>query len=131
VLDVGLPDGNGLDALPELRRNIHCSIVMMTAWGQLPLIVKGLQHGADCYLVKPVPMAELSAVLMTLLRRVVTVAGRRADAASHMRIAPNGSSTRLTYSEWSFAHSAWPRLCLGRTLNLKKSEQGPQFSRAV
>lgn len=47
VLDVGLPDGNGLDALPELRRNIHCPIVMMTAWGQLPLRVKGLQHGAD------------------------------------------------------------------------------------
>ena len=38
VLDVGLPDSNGLDALPELRRHTDCPIVMMTAWGQLQLL---------------------------------------------------------------------------------------------
>ncbi|NQW94237.1 MAG: response regulator transcription factor, partial [Polaromonas sp.] len=80
VLDVGLPDGNGLDALPELRSHTDCPIVMMTAWGQLPLRVKGLQQGADYYLVKPVPLAELSAVLATLFRRGTNAVNWRTDA---------------------------------------------------
>ena len=102
VLDVGLPDGNGLNALPDLRGHTDCPIVMMTAWGQLPLRVKGLQQGADYYLVKPVPLAELSAVLATLLRRGNGTVSWRTDAATRMLIAANGHSTHLTTSEWVF-----------------------------
>jgi len=109
VLDVGLPDGHALDALPELRRNTDCPIVMMTAWGQLPLRVKGLQQGADYYLVKPVPLAELSAVLATLLRRgssnSSSTVSWKADAATRTLMAPNGSSTPLTTSEWVFVQA--------------------------
>lgn len=105
VLDVGLPDGNGLDALPELRRHTGCPIVMMTAWGQLPLRVKGLQQGADYYLVKPVPLAELSAVLATFFRRGHTPLSWRTDAASRTLIAANEHSTPLTASEWVFVQA--------------------------
>ncbi len=102
VLDVGLPDSNGLDALPELRRHTDCPIVMMTAWGQLQLRVKGLRQGADYYLVKPVPLAELSAVLATFFRRGSGTTTWRTDAATHILIAANGHSTHLTSSEWVF-----------------------------
>jgi two-component system OmpR family response regulator len=105
VLDVGLPDGNGLDALPELRRHTDCPIVMMTAWGQLPLRLKGLQQGADYYLVKPVPLAELSAVLATLFRRSTTTLGWRTDATTRTLIAANEHSVRLTTSEWVFVQT--------------------------
>ncbi|MDO9277094.1 MAG: response regulator transcription factor [Polaromonas sp.] len=106
VLDVGLPDGNGLDALPELRSHTDCPLVMMTAWGQLPLRLKGLQQGADYYLVKPVPMAELSAVLATLLRRATSTAvGWRTDAATRTLIAANEHSVQLTTSEWVFVRT--------------------------
>jgi DNA-binding response OmpR family regulator len=105
VLDVGLPDGNGLDALPELRRHTDCPIVMMTAWGQLPLRLKGLQQGADYYLVKPVPLAELSAVLATLLRRSSGTVNWRTDAATRQLTATNGHSTHLTTSEWVFVQA--------------------------
>ncbi len=105
VLDVGLPDGNGLDALPELRRQTDCPIVMMTAWGQLPLRLKGLQLGADYYLVKPVPLAELSAVLTTLLRRGAGTVNWRSDAATRILTATNGHSAHLTTSEWVFVQA--------------------------
>ena len=106
VLDVGLPDGNGLDALPELRCHTDCPIVMMTAWGQLPLRVKGLQQGADYYLVKPVPLAELSAVLATFFRRgTSTQVGWRTDATTRTLTAANEHSIQLTASEWVFVQA--------------------------
>ena len=105
VLDVGLPDRNGLDALPELRRHTDCPIVMMTAWGQLQLRLKGLQQGADYYLVKPVPLAELSAVLATFFRRGTGTVSWRADAATRMLIAATGQSAHLTPSEWVFVQA--------------------------
>ena len=106
VLDVGLPDSNGLDSLPELRRHTDCPIVMMTAWGQLQLRLKGLQQGADYYLVKPVPLAELSAVLATLLRRATSTAvGWRTDAATRTLITANEHSVQLTTSEWVFVRT--------------------------
>ena len=105
VLDVGLSDGNGLDALPELRRNTDCPIVMMTAWGQLPLRVKGLQQGADYYLVKPVPLAELSAVLATFFRRGNTALSWRTDVATRTLIAANEHSIPLTAREGVFVQA--------------------------
>ena len=41
VLDAGLPDGNSLFSLPEIRRLTNCPIVMMTAWGQLSQRLQG------------------------------------------------------------------------------------------
>ena len=102
VLDVGLPDGNGLDALPDLRRHTDCPIVMMTAWGQLPMRLQGLNNGANYYLVKPVPLAELSAVLAIQLSNSSSAVGWRTDAASRMLIGATGQSVHLTSSEWLF-----------------------------
>lgn len=102
VLDVGLPDGNGLNALPELRRHTDCPIVILTAWGQLPMRLQGLDNGADYYLVKPVPLAELSVVLKTQLRRNTSVTNWRTDAASQTLIGAIGDSVHLTSSEWLF-----------------------------
>jgi DNA-binding response OmpR family regulator len=102
---VGLPDGKALNALPELRHHTDCPIVMVTAWGQLPLRLKGLQLGADYYLVKPVPLRELTAVLSALLGRSTETGSRQADASTHMLISANGHSTHLTTSEWIFVQA--------------------------
>ncbi len=102
VLDVGLPDGNGLDALPELRRHTACPIVMMTAWGQLPMRLQGLNGGANYYLVKPVPLEELSSILAIQLRNTPIVFSWRTDAASRMLMNAAGHSVHLTSSEWLF-----------------------------
>jgi DNA-binding response OmpR family regulator len=70
VLDLGLPDGDGLDVLAEMRRRGDATpVLILTARGSLNDRVTGLQRGADDYLVKPFALEELIARLQALLRR--------------------------------------------------------------
>jgi DNA-binding response OmpR family regulator len=70
ILDLGLPDGDGLKLLAELRavRN-SIPILILTARDAVEDRVSGLNTGADDYLVKPFAIAELVARLKALLRR--------------------------------------------------------------
>lgn len=70
ILDLGLPDGDGLDVLRELRyRNDSTPVLLLTARGGLQDRVAGLRTGADDYLVKPFALEELIARLEAQLRR--------------------------------------------------------------
>ncbi|SCY71994.1 response regulator transcription factor [Flavobacterium caeni] len=70
VLDVMLPDINGLEICRRLRASGNFTpILMLTALGSTENIVAGLQAGADDYLPKPFKFAELEARVMSLLRR--------------------------------------------------------------
>jgi len=70
ILDLGLPDGDGLSILKELRhRKDPTPVLVLTARGGLQDRVSGLRSGADDYLVKPFALEELVARLEALLRR--------------------------------------------------------------
>ncbi|MFL0358278.1 response regulator transcription factor [Curtobacterium flaccumfaciens] len=72
LLDVNLPDGNGFDLAAEIRAGRTSSearILMLTARGQLRDRVRGLDLGADDYLVKPFALVELTARMRALTRR--------------------------------------------------------------
>src|SRR5690606_38599233 len=70
VVDLGLPDRDGLDLVREMRkRAIATPILMMTARSKVEDKVSGLASGADDYLVKPFAVAELRARVTALLRR--------------------------------------------------------------
>jgi DNA-binding response OmpR family regulator len=69
VLDLGLPDGDGLDVTRELRRTSNVPIVMLTARGEETDRVAGLELGADDYVVKPFSPRELVARVRAVLRR--------------------------------------------------------------
>jgi two-component system OmpR family response regulator len=70
VLDVWLPDGNGIDLCSELRRaGVRVPVLMLTARTDVGSRVKGLDAGADDYLGKPFALSELRARLRALLRR--------------------------------------------------------------
>jgi DNA-binding response OmpR family regulator len=71
ILDIILPQMNGLDVCKKYRENRGFSvpIIMLTALGTTEDIVKGLQTGADDYLVKPFKFVELSARIDVILRR--------------------------------------------------------------
>ncbi len=98
LLDITLPDGNGLELAEGIRSGrtacqagTDLRIVMVTARSRLPDRVRGLDVGADDYLVKPFALAELSARLRAVLRRettstsaVLTVGDVRLDAARHL-----------------------------------------------
>lgn len=70
LLDLGLPDGEGLDLVKRLRRDRDAiPILILTARGGLGDRIAGLDVGADDYLVKPFNTAELAARCRALLRR--------------------------------------------------------------
>lgn len=70
ILDLGLPDGDGLELLREIRqRDNPVPVLVLTARGGLHDRVHGLRSGADDYLVKPFALEELIARLEAQLRR--------------------------------------------------------------
>lgn len=70
VLDLGLPDGDGLELLRELRTKPESPLALITtARGELDARLRGLEDGAEDYLVKPYAFAELLARVRVLLRR--------------------------------------------------------------
>jgi len=105
VLDLGLPTEDGLAIAARLRlSHPGLGIVMLTARGALTDRLDGLEGGADAYLVKPVDMLELAAVLRSLHRRLG--AGRAphppswelAPATLELR-SPQGLAITLTVTE--------------------------------
>lgn len=70
LLDLNLPDGDGLRILDEIRqRNIDSGIIIISARGSLEDKITGLTIGADDYLAKPFSLSELSVRVYALLRR--------------------------------------------------------------
>jgi len=70
VLDLGLPDGHGLDVLAAIRREQPSTpVLILTACDELDDRVRGLDAGADDYLAKPFAFTELMARIRALLRR--------------------------------------------------------------
>jgi len=70
ILDLGLPDRDGIDVLSELRESRSSApILILTARDGIDARVTGLDAGADDYVIKPFAMTELAARLRALLRR--------------------------------------------------------------
>jgi two-component system OmpR family response regulator len=82
LLDLGLPDGDGLRLLPTLRQGGRVPVIVLTARDQLGDRLAGLDGGADDYIVKPVEMPELVARARAVLRRP----GNRTDTI--LRLGP-------------------------------------------
>lgn len=70
ILDIGLPDGNGLDLIREMKTNrLTGGILILSAKSSLDDKLVGLKIGADDYLTKPFHFAELSARINSIYRR--------------------------------------------------------------
>ncbi|HET6576689.1 MAG TPA: response regulator [Gemmatimonadales bacterium] len=76
LLDLGLPDGDGLEVAPRLRRSTRAPIIVISARGRERDKVAALDLGADDYLTKPFGVPELLARMRVALRH----ASRPADA---------------------------------------------------
>ncbi|RQP21789.1 heavy metal response regulator transcription factor [Piscinibacter terrae] len=83
VLDVMLPGIDGFGVLKAIRESKDTAVLMLTARDRVEDRVKGLQQGADDYLVKPFAFSELLARLQALTRRGVRVSG---DDATTFRL---------------------------------------------
>ena len=94
LLDLGLPDGSGMELLRRWRRaQAGAPVLVITARSALHDRLGGLDAGADDYLVKPFDIPELLARLRAVLRRTAAQSGE----------------------QWQFgALSVWPRKCLAQ-----------------
>ncbi len=120
VLDVGLPDGDGVGLCATLRdEGVWAPILMLTARGEIRDRVRGLDAGADDYLAKPFAFDELIARLRAMLRRgqverpsVLIVGSMRLDPATR-RVSVGRSSRYRSRAGHSPSWSCSPgsRVC--------------------
>lgn len=108
ILDLGLPDMDGLGVISHLRKNkIITPILILTARDSVEDTVSGLDIGADDYLAKPFDMPELLARIRVLERRISTTAesndisiGPVILETSSMQVIIAGKETLLSKSEY-------------------------------
>jgi two-component system response regulator QseB len=81
LLDLGLPDRDGIDVLRELRRRGDATpVIILTARDEIQQRIAGLDAGADDYIVKPFDLDEVTARMRSVLRRA---AGRGDPSIQH------------------------------------------------
>ena len=111
LLDLGLPDADGVDVCRELRRRSDVPIVVITARGEEADRVDALDLGADDYLVKPFGFGELTARMRAVLRRTLPAAsevyryGTLAVDGGARRVTLAGEEIALTGREFDILHT--------------------------
>jgi two-component system OmpR family response regulator/two-component system response regulator QseB len=132
VLDLGLPRLSGLEVLRRLRshnaqKSIHTPVLILTAMDTVDDRIRGLDAGADDYLVKPFDMGELAARLRALIRRasgqpepILQVSGVRLDPAAH-RVLYQDKPVELSAREFSLLHALM--LNAGKVLSRAQLEE--------
>jgi two-component system, OmpR family, response regulator len=111
VLDLGLPLKDGLDVLQSLRhQKINMPVLVLTARDAVPDRIKGLDLGADDYVVKPVDLFELGARLRSLVRRAhgqtqdVLTCGELQLNPSARTVLLSGQAVALSMREFDLLH---------------------------
>ncbi len=128
VLDLGLPRKDGLDVLAAVRaQGVRVPVLVLTARDAVPDRIRGLDRGADDYVVKPVDLHELAARLRALVRRshgqpqeVLKVQDIELDPAAHT-VLKAGLPLSLPTREFDLLHALM--LNAGRVLSREQLEQ--------
>lgn len=128
VLDLGLPLKDGLEVLQGVRgRRIATPVLILTARDGVPDRIRGLDLGADDYVVKPVDLHELGARLRSLVRRAhgqtqdVLRSGALSLNPAARSITLNGEVVALSTREFDLLHALM--LNAGRVMSREQLEQ--------
>jgi two-component system KDP operon response regulator KdpE len=112
IIDLVLPDGNGIELCRSLREWSTMPIIVLSALGEEEQKVRALREGADDYVTKPFGPQELIARLDAVLRRaspepeesVISVSGLELDLAAHV-VRRDGEEIHLTPTEFALLRS--------------------------
>lgn len=107
IVDINLPDDSGFAIVRSLRETSPTKIIVLTGRDTITDRVEGYTHGADIYMVKPTPQAELLAAVESLLRRekakpTERSAGWRIDDDDGALRAPSGQKITLGLRQTAF-----------------------------
>lgn len=111
ILDLGLPDMDGIEVLREIRQFSEVPVIILTARGESSDVVRGLELGADDYVTKPFDAMVLLARVKSVLGRTempqlrgtqsrVSASGLVIDIAAR-QVVVNDSPVALTATEWT------------------------------
>ncbi|MCV0396471.1 MAG: response regulator transcription factor [Rhizobiaceae bacterium] len=143
ILDVMLPDFDGLEACRRIRAFSDVPILMLTAKGEETDRIVGLELGADDYLPKPFNPRELLARLKAILRRRgIGAAGRNAMRFGRLEIDPDSRSVRIDGEERgltsyqfdllvALARNAGRTLSRDQLMDLVKGAELEAFDRSI
>ncbi|MCK6389738.1 MAG: response regulator transcription factor [Azonexus sp.] len=120
IIDLGLPDMDGIEAMQRVRAQTPCGILILTGRAHISDRVMGLELGADDYVLKPFEPRELVARVRSILRRresgpeqqsaqIASFAGWRFNLGNNTLIDPEGGEHLLSTAEAellkAFVHS--------------------------
>ena len=111
IVDLGLPDMDGMQVVRELQDGSPCAVLILTGRNDVTDRVLGLELGADDYIVKPFEPRELVARVRSILRRY-----QRAASAE-----PAGERSTARFAGWTFHALVAPD---GREVSLSAAEAG-------
>ncbi len=107
LLDLGLPDGDGLELLKMIKHDHkETAVIIITARGETEDKVKGLELGSDDYLAKPFPIAELRARIHAVMRRKYNISDNQIAAGplklnlDHMKVLVDDQLLDVTETEY-------------------------------
>jgi DNA-binding response OmpR family regulator len=112
VLDVMLPDIDGLEVMRRLQEQERTSVILLSGKAEPRDRIIGLRRGADDYVIKPFSLAELVARVETVLRRMkpaepseekLAFDGLEIDPVAH-RVTVRGEEVQLTVREYALLH---------------------------
>ncbi len=114
LLDLGLPDDNGLNLLTKIRQTKNISVVIISSSDEVVDKIIGLEMGADDYITKPYEAKELNARIKAILRRTQDIQNKKSqsspqqiyfsgwtlDSDRHQLYDENGASADITTAEF-------------------------------
>jgi len=111
LLDLGLPDIDGLTLIPMVRAAVQIPILVITAQDDDPTIVRALDAGADDYVVKPFGSEQIEARIRAVLRRTTNEATPEPYTVGELRLDPGartvtlaGAAVELSRKEFDMLH---------------------------
>lgn len=145
IVDLGLPDMEGMALINEIRRRSSVPIIVLSARGHSTDRVMGLELGADDYVVKPFDPREVVARIRSILRRSAEQAPARAQEdlarfegwtyrpASHCLTSPDGVETFLSTGEATLLEALLraPKRVLTRDYLLEHGGRDESLDRSI
>jgi len=158
IIDLGLPDGNGLSLIQQLSRDPTCGVIILSGRGAETDRIVGLEIGADDYITKPFKLRELMARVHAVLRRIqyhrrtqqeadnfrdsatVTTSAihfddYKLDLGARLLFGPDGGEIELTTAEFNLLAALLNRrgqvLSRDQLMNEIKGRDWESYDRAV